>query len=121
MANCPECGDIIYSGAKKCTCGWKAGKTVFVDPDIHKCAYVVDGQRCPADGTISDSTTRGGKWYCRYHHPILHDPVMCHRVFDDMIRNGVPKPPNRRKEMIKAFIERGEKEGKDMTLAKGLL
>lgn len=37
-------------------------------PDAGLCEWVNNGQRCHYAGTISDSTTGGGPWFCRHHH-----------------------------------------------------
>lgn len=77
---CPKCQ---FNNAENATECWKCGvgSSVHIrdgrgtgssDPkmstDALQCAWNDHGYRCPAAGSMSDSTNGSGPWYCSEHY-----------------------------------------------------
>jgi len=54
-----------------CDTGKPKTKALPRDPNWWRCCDVdpINGARCDKPGSLSDSTTGGGPWYCRQHYP----------------------------------------------------
>lgn len=65
------------------------------DTSAIRCAYRANGQRCPAMGGITESTThssaRDVSWWCSEHWSTRRDPGMAQQILERNVRLGPPR------------------------------
>lgn len=88
---CGDCGDLMTE-AVCLSCGWSkpqhAASKQEHDPDRHRCAWEIDGRRCPLPGSRSASRGGSGKFFCWLHMPegVPVGPPVGRRILDDLDR-----------------------------------
>lgn len=63
MANCQECGKVLYPRQNRCSCGWKNPSANNAAPSS---SGFCDFPGCSNPGTLSRTLGDGG-WHCTFH------------------------------------------------------
>lgn len=91
METCPGCGAKLRP-MEACNCGHKRTEKTESPKQYFRCQYSLDGVRCSAPATITDSVrpNENRKWLCLPHWRTRGDPYGSQLVMDDYGKNGVP-------------------------------
>lgn len=104
---CPECGEVLTLGSKKCPCGWREKKKSSVSNDHLQCAYTVSNKRCTLRGTMTAAnnhkSSQDTQWYCRWHFSCT-SPQHGEDIIDDAYQSPI-KNDSWQEDMIEAYME----------------
>ena len=86
--NCPECGRHLFTGKKRCPCGWHKTGEAAVSQRHGLCEYNDHGVFCDKSGSITLHTGAGGPWYCNGHA----FGIQGLKASKEPIKTGLPPP-----------------------------